>query len=70
MNYGRTNCRSKKGELIMKCIECPYCWKGENDRYPCCQYRKLGDFDLAPCELDDIAQYDDEPEDYREEYEE
>lgn len=52
----------------MKCIDCPYCWKGENDRYPCCQYRKLGDFDLAPCELDDIAQYDDEPEDYREEY--
>lgn len=50
----------------MKCVDCPYCWKGENDRYPCCQYKKLGDFDLAPCEQDDIAQYDDEPEQYSE----
>lgn len=49
----------------MKCVDCAYCWKGENDKYPRCQYRSLGDFDPYPCELDDIAQYDDEPEDYR-----
>ncbi|MFR1537547.1 MAG: hypothetical protein ACLSUP_02775 [Blautia massiliensis (ex Durand et al. 2017)] len=37
----------------MKCSECSYCWKSEEDQYPCCQYRKIAEFDLAPCEIEE-----------------
>ena len=36
----------------MKCKDCPYCWKGIKDEFPCCQYPDDGT--MAPCEEDDV----------------
>lgn len=35
----------------MKCKDCPYCWKGKNDNFPCCQYE--GPEGTAPCEYEE-----------------
>lgn len=43
----------------MKCKDCPYCWKSEDESYARCHYERIADFDLAPCEYDD---YEDEEE--------
>lgn len=45
----------------MRCTDCPYCWKGEDDRFPCCHFE--GPDGWAPCEQDD----DYETPDYDEE---
>lgn len=39
----------------MKCVDCPYCWKGEYDDFPRCHYDYNDGY--APCELEDS--YDD-----------
>ena len=43
----------------MKCKDCAYCWKAEEDDYARCHY----DYDdgCAPCEIEE----DYEPEDYK-----
>ena len=45
--------------MTLQCKDCPYCWRGDGDKYPDCHYYSLGAFDQAPCEIDD----QDEPED-------
>lgn len=37
----------------MKCTDCPYHWKDENDRFPRCHFESLGTWDPAPCEIDE-----------------
>ena len=34
----------------MKCVDCPYYWKDENDDFPCCHFDGLWE---APCEIED-----------------
>ena len=45
----------------MSCKECAYYWADEGEKHPTCKYVKLFYNDLAPCEQEDIAAYDDEP---------
>lgn len=42
----------------MKCIECPFHWREEWERYPSCHWVKRCPDDMAPCEYDD--EYEDE----------
>ena len=43
----------------MTCKECHYCYKAEEDCFPCCHYPDDGT--LAPCEYeDDETECDDE----------
>lgn len=34
----------------LTCANCVYCWKDEDDSFPCCHYDSCGDWDPAPCE--------------------
>jgi hypothetical protein len=34
----------------MKCIDCCYCWKDEDDKYPCCHWASKCPDDIPPCE--------------------
>ena len=45
---------------MFKCENCPYHYKGEDDKFACCHFE--GNF-LAPCEEDDDEgePYEDEP---------
>lgn len=43
----------------MKCENCLYYWKDENDRFPCCHYN---DAWKAPCEDDEDYEEPDESE--------
>lgn len=45
----------------MKCSECNFYWKDENDEFPCCHCE--GD---APCEDDSYSYDEEEYEEYRE----
>ena len=40
----------------MICKECSYYYKTDEDDFPCCQFRKLAPFDLAPCEYEAEAE--------------
>lgn len=42
----------------MKCVDCPYHWKDENDRYPCCHYGASDGY--APCEVDEPFETEDD----------
>ena len=44
----------------MTCKECPYCYQTDEDDFPCCQFRKIAPFDLAPCEYEEEENYDTE----------
>ena len=35
----------------MKCVDCPYCWADEGEKYPSCKYPH--DDGYAPCEVED-----------------
>ena len=43
----------------MKCIDCPYHWQDEGEKYPTCKYPY--DDGYAPCEIEDQEK---ETEDY------
>lgn len=45
----------------MKCTDCPYYWKNEEDAFPCCHFEETWE---APCETEDYY----EEEYYEEEY--
>ena len=48
--------QNMRGDVTMKCTECAYCWKGENEEYACCHYEGLFE---APCEIEeDHDEYD------------
>lgn len=38
----------------MKCVDCPYYWKGDNENYPQCHHRDDVWFDIPPCEQEDL----------------
>ena len=40
----------------MKCKDCPYCYKTEDDRFPCCHFD--GPEGWAPCEQEDYETED------------
>ena len=42
----------------MKCIDCPYHWKDENDDFPCCHYGWNDGY--APCEVDEAEEYEED----------
>lgn len=44
---------------MLQCKDCPYCYKAENDRYPCCQFRQLAPDELPPCEQEELDQMND-----------
>lgn len=44
----------------MKCTDCPYHWKDENDNFPCCHF----DGWEAPCEIEDDYEEDLDAEGY------
>lgn len=46
----------------LQCKDCPYLWKDEDDRYPCCHYYSLGVWDPAPCEQEDPGEPQDDPD--------
>lgn len=35
----------------MKCVDCPYCWQDEGEKYPTCKYGYNDNY--APCEVED-----------------
>lgn len=43
----------------MKCVDCPYYWKEENEKYPNCHYK--WDDGYAPCEVEE-TEMEEEPE--------
>lgn len=43
----------------MKCVECSYWWKNENEDYPGCKWESKGPGDLPPCEEEDFFREDD-----------
>ena len=45
-------------KVMNECETCPYCYKGEYDKFPCCQYPR--DEDGAPCEYTDVVEEVDE----------
>ena len=44
----------------MRCVDCPYCYKDDDDDFACCHF--VGPVGWAPCEDEE-----NEVEDYREE---
>ncbi len=34
----------------LKCKDCPYYWREDEDEWPVCHYESLGSWDPAPCE--------------------
>ena len=48
----------------MKCVECSYHYKTDEDDFPCCQFRKIAPFDLAPCEYEDDEGVDNDVDEY------
>lgn len=42
----------------MKCVDCPYYWKDENNDFPCCNYRWNDGY--APCEVNEAEEYEEE----------
>ena len=32
------------------CSDCPYCYKTEDDKYPCCQFGEPDWLNIPPCE--------------------
>ena len=40
----------------MKCVDCCYYWKSENDTYPCCHYPSNDGY--APCEVEECEGYE------------
>ena len=48
----------------MKCVECCYYWKEENEDRACCHWVARCAGDIAPCEYEDETQ--DDPEDWEE----
>ena len=44
----------------MKCADCPYYWKEENEDYPDCHYRWNDGY--APCEVEEIYNEPDDDE--------
>ena len=47
----------------MTCKECPFCWKDESEKYPCCHFEIRTCWDIPPCEYDDCADDEDCPYD-------
>lgn len=45
---------------LFSCKDCPYCYKTDEDQYPCCQYP--GDAEDAPCEELTWISDEDDPE--------
>ena len=43
----------------LTCKDCPFCYKDEDDRYPCCHFFALSPWDIAPCEIEDDDPQDD-----------
>lgn len=41
----------------MKCADCPYHWKEENEDFPCCHYGWNDGY--APCEADEPEETED-----------
>lgn len=41
----------------MKCVDCPYFWKNDDDFFPHCQYPY--DDGYAPCEVDEAEETED-----------
>lgn len=37
----------------MRCIDCPFYYKGENDRFSCCHFERRTFYDVPPCEVDE-----------------
>lgn len=38
----------------MKCTDCCYYWKAEDDNYPYCHWENKCAGDISPCELEDF----------------
>lgn len=49
----------------MKCTDCPYYWKEENEEFADCHYRWNDGY--APCEVEDRYEEPDEEDFYEEE---
>lgn len=59
LQYKHHNTRQKGGKIMqIKCVDCPYYWKEENEKTPHCHYTY--DDGYAPCEVDDYETEDDE----------
>lgn len=37
----------------MKCADCCFCWKNEDEAYPSCKWKARAPGEMAPCEYDD-----------------
>ena len=42
----------------MKCTDCPYYYKTENDKFPCCHWESRCPDDKAPCEEEEYETED------------
>lgn len=40
----------------MRCSECCYCWKADDETYPSCKWESRGPGDCPPCEVDDYEE--------------
>ena len=43
---------SKVGKR-MRCKDCVFCWKDEDEKYPSCKFEVRTAWDIPPCEYED-----------------
>ena len=46
----------------MKCNECVYCWKEDDEDFACCHFAPRAPGEEAPCEYDDYEECSDDPD--------
>lgn len=37
----------------MRCKDCVFCWRGEDEKYPSCKFEVRTAWDIPPCEYED-----------------
>lgn len=37
----------------LTCKECVFCWKDDEDNFPCCHFERRTSWDVAPCEQEE-----------------
>ena len=50
---GRDIIVPSKGGNHMRCKDCVFCWKNEDEDYPSCKFEVRTVWDIPPCEYED-----------------
>ena len=42
----------------MRCKDCVFCWRGEDEKYPSCKFEARTVWDIPPCEYEEHEEYE------------